>query len=101
MTEKQVLQPISRSSPEKYSEGMAREEGTLKTTTRRSFLTGAASAVAATSHGAACSSFGSVWIHDVSRDRSTSLRYLPRAHQSVQFACGLHTPQTQQGSLLQ
>jgi len=47
MTEKQVLQPISRSSPEKYSEGMAREEGALKTTTRRSFLTGAASAVAA------------------------------------------------------
>ena len=47
MTEKQILQPISRSSPEKYSEGMAREEGALKTTTRRSFLTGAASAVAA------------------------------------------------------
>ena len=45
MTEKQVLQPISRSSPEKYSGVMARQEGALIATTRRSFLTVAASAV--------------------------------------------------------
>ena len=47
MTKEQILQPISQGSPEKYSEGTAREEGALKPTTRRSFLTGAAAAVAA------------------------------------------------------
>lgn len=43
-----ILQPISRGTPEKYTEIMAREEGTIKTRTRRKFLAGAASAVAAT-----------------------------------------------------
>ena len=47
MTEEKILQPISQTSPEKYSEVTARDEGALKPTTRRSFLTGAASAVAA------------------------------------------------------
>ena len=51
MAEKQTLQPIPRSSPEKYTEHMAREEGAVKTTSRRSFLAGAASAVAAATVG--------------------------------------------------
>ena len=47
MTEEKILQPISQTSPEKYSEVTARDEGALKPTTRRSILPGAASAVAA------------------------------------------------------
>lgn len=41
------LLPISRSSPEKYTEQMAQEQGAIKTSSRRKFLGGAASAVAA------------------------------------------------------
>jgi len=49
MKQKQTtLRPITNDSPEKYSEHMAHEQGAIKSSTRRSFLAGAASAVAAT-----------------------------------------------------
>lgn len=49
MKQKQTtLQPITNDSPEKYSEHMAQEQGAIKSSARRSFLAGAASAVAAT-----------------------------------------------------
>ena len=48
MAEKQnTLLPISHSSPEKYTEHMAHEQGAIKTSSRRTFLTGAASVAAA------------------------------------------------------
>ena len=48
MSKKQtVLSPTSSGSPEKYTEHMAHEQGTVKSSSRRSFLGNAASAVAA------------------------------------------------------
>lgn len=48
MADKQkILQPLPGSAPEKYTEHMAREQGAIKSASRRSFLAGAASAVAA------------------------------------------------------
>ncbi len=47
MKSQSTRHPISLSLPEKYTESMAYEEGAIKTSSRRKFLSGAASAVAA------------------------------------------------------